>query len=407
MSAPGRVLNRAALDPPRGEYDFAVIGGGLLGVACAWFLREFAPGKSVLLVEAGGIPSEAGGTHVCPALHHHFFPDVGEGARARWLSAWLGSLAPAGNTRPLFAPVGFLRAAEPGEIADLAVPFGLWREGQGENVRRNVETLFGFPGDAPVRFDPAGGYGNAEALALHLGRAAVGRGLDLMLNARAAFDGSLTTLRLDRLEMNNRMQVETVRQTTVRAGVVVVACGAAGGRLVGDGLGEAVPGLGYFYAQYPRFENDVELCRDVRGVTEMPVVAAPGGFTIRPHGDGALLVPPTPTVPDLEGYVPVGGELFGVRTGLRRELLNPLVDALETLPALGRPALNLGKTVANVRGAWETLTPGGRPLVWRHPGGAPVSLLAGGPHGFSLGIAAACELAHTLSGTDAPLPWVA
>lgn len=405
-AAPGKVLNRAALDPPRGEYDFVIIGGGLLGVACAWFLREFAPERSVLLVEAGGIPSEEGGTHVCPALHHHLYPDPEERARARWLTGWLETLA-RGGEKPLFARVGFLRPAGDGEEdAAGAVPFAAWREGQPENVRRNVDTLFGFADEAPVVFDPDGGHGNAEALALRLGHAGVGRGLDLMLNARAAFDGP-ATLRLDRLEMNNRMQVEVVRQTTVRAGSIVVACGAAGARLVAEGWGEALPpGFGRFFAQYPRFENDADLRRDARGVTEMPVVAARrGGFTIRPHGDGALLVPALPTDPDPEGYAPVGGKLFGVGTGLRGELLAPLVAALEELPALGRPSLNLGKTVANVRGAWETLTPAGRPAVWQHPGGAPVRLLAGGAHGFSLGIAAACELAHRLSGTDTSLPW--
>lgn len=413
MTHPGQVLNRAAQDLPRDEYDFLVIGGGLLGVACAYFLREFAPGKSVLLVEAGGIPSEEGATHIAPALLPGCFDaELEEQTRARWLATLLDKLEHADRGRgpagaALRRRVGFLQLAgntDAGNPSPGTVPFSVWRERQPESVQHNVAALFGFADDAPVRFDPAGGYGSAEALALRLGHAAVRAGMDLLLNTRAAFAGADEWL-LDRLEANNRMQVESVRQTRVRARTVVVACGADGARLIADGLNESSPFAGRCYLQYPRFENDKELRRDARGVVALPVVAA-HGFAIRPHGDGALLLPAAPLPPDSDGYVPTGGQLHGVSVGLRRELLDRLLLALDTLPALSRPSLNLGKTPANVRGAWEALTPSGRPEFWHLPDTKVWQLAAGGGlHAFPLGVAKACELAHRLSATAAPLPW--
>ncbi|MBV9657625.1 MAG: FAD-binding oxidoreductase [Verrucomicrobia bacterium] len=405
--APGKILNRAGQELPRAKYDFAVIGGGLLGIVCAWFLREFADaGKIVLLIEASGIPSEEGATHVAPALHHHFYNHPEELARAGWLSHFLENQ---NTATPLFSRVGFLRQHRADDPPPR--PFAAWRAEQSANVRHNLAALdAGFAEDTSVVFDPAGGYAHAEALALHLGRAAVTRGVDLLLNARAAFDdGDPTTLRLDRLEMNNRMQVEIVRRETVHAATVIVACGASGARFIADQLGASPPaGFGRSYVQYLRFENDADLRRDARGVLAMPVVAtARGGFALRPHGDGALLVPVAPPLaPDPADYAPAGGRLQGVPTGLRQELLNRLVAALDAVPALGRASLNLGQTATQLRGAWEALTPSGRPEFRQMPDTAVWLLAGGGEHGFSLGVAKACELAHQLSATTAaPLPW--
>ena len=412
----GSIFNRAAQTLRHDEYDFVILGGGLLGVACAFFLRQFAPARRVLLVEAGGIPSEGGATHVAPALHHHFQPAPDDRARARWLTGWLretGETAAAPHGARLYSPVGFLAAA-----SDVAAPgsapldFGAWRATEPEPRWRNVQSLFGFTDDTPILFDPAGGYGSAEALVLHLGHAAVRAGLDLMLNTRAAFAGSrggggASELRLERLEVDNRMQVEIVREDRVKAGAVIVACGAAGPGLIAAGLGVTAPFASCF-VQYPRFENDRALHRDARGTADFPVVAA-HGFAIRPHGDGALLVPMDPS-PSLAGdppdYVPVGGELHGVTVGLRPELLRRVVAALEVLPALSRSSLNLGKTPAQVRGTREIIVPpGGSPEIWRAPGSDVWLLAGGGASGFSLGLPKACELAHRLSGTNAPLPW--
>ena len=47
----------------------------------------------------------------------------------------------------------------------------------------------------------------------------------------------------------------------------------------------------------------------------MPVLEHKG-FTLRPQGEGLLVVPP-PLSPDPAGYTPTGGNLMGVRTGLR------------------------------------------------------------------------------------------
>ncbi len=410
----GNILNRAAQALPCDAYDFVILGGGLLGVACAFFLRQFAPARRVLLVEAGGIPSEAGATHVAPALHHHLQPSPDDRARARWLTAWLqreatrdGSKhADAARRSRLYSPVGFLCAAdavpEPAATGGERMTFGAWRAAESAGRSRNVHDLFGFTDDTSVLFDPAGGHGSAEALALHLGHAAVRAGLDLLLNTRATFCGT-GELRLDRLEMNNRMQVEIVRQDRVKAGAVIVACGAAGPELLAAGLGRKAPFESCFL-QYPRFENDRSLHLDASGAADLPVVAA-HGFAIRPHGDGALLVPLAPLPADPPDYVPVGGELHGVSVGLRPELLDRIVSALDALPALSRPSLNLGKTPAQLRGAREILPPDGRPAIWRAPESDVWLLAGGGTAGFSLGVPKSCELAHRLSATGDPLPW--
>ena len=56
----GKVVNRAGLELPRTCYDTAIVGGGLLGLACAFYLRRFAPERTLLIIEADGVPSEEG-----------------------------------------------------------------------------------------------------------------------------------------------------------------------------------------------------------------------------------------------------------------------------------------------------------------------------------------------------------
>ena len=74
----------------------------------------------------------------------------------------------------------------------------------------------------------------------------------------------------------------------------------------------------------------------------------------------------------------------------------------DDLPLLEWDTLNLGKTVSKVRGAWEVLTESGEP-EWRRVGEAAYALL-GGRDGFTLGLAAAYDLAARLARRDAR-PW--
>ena len=92
-------------------------------------------------------------------------------------------------------------------------------------------------------------------------------------------------------------------------------------------------------------------------------------------------------------------------TGLRRETLEDLVAAMPALPALGTEALESGRSISDIPGAWLALPGGGAdglPLHEQVTGG--VYLLLGGPQADTLGLSVAYDLAATLAGV-AGRPW--
>ena len=397
----GKVFNRADQDLPCEHYDVVVIGGGLLGLVAAFYLRKYSPATRVLLVEQGGIPSEEGETHFSPAIHHQFFADDQQRRRARW---WTGVLhhpeRESGVTIALknsFSPVGYLTSNPLAlKLAEDGVD-GLRTVRAAEYRGTMLERFFSFPPDARLALDATGGCGNAEALALHFGFGAVALGADLCLNARAAFDRH-GDVRIDRLTINNRMQIEIARQSRIRAGTLIIAAGAATGPLIEHQLGELMPFHRYF-AQFPRIDFDPSFPLRADRTLDVPVVSA-GDVTIRPHLDGAIVVP-APLPPDPDGYTPQGGRLMGVTVGLRKELVTRFVNQMEAIPALALPSFNLGKAARNLRGAWEILTASGAPEFHR-VADLDVYALVGGPLGFSLGPATAVELAAHLTGSSPP-----
>ncbi len=399
----GHVINRADQELPQSRYDIVVIGGGVLGLAAAFYLRKFAPARRVLVVEQGGIPSEEGETHFSPALHHHFFPDEGDRRRARWWSAVLADFQHESGVsvalKNVFSRVRYVTSEPSGVEIARADPAAFRLAKAAEFRGTMVEKFVTFDDDAWLAVDPDGGYGNAEAAALHYGHGAVALGADLCLNARAAIDRS-GEVRLDRLTINNRMQIETARQTRVQTGMLILAGGAATGALIEHQLGELNPFQRY-YAQFPRIDHAPGFSLAEDGSLDCPVVST-GDFTFRPHLDGALVIP-SALPPDPDGYKPTGGRLMGVNVGLRKELITRLVNRMESIPAFTLPTLNLGKTCGNLRGAWEALTPARRPEFRRVPD-LDAYALVGGSHGFSLGPAVALELAARLAGRD-DLPW--
>ena len=392
-------MNRAGLELPRRHYDRVVLGGGLLGLAAAFYLRSFEPDTSLLIIEQGGIPSESGATFVSPAVAHAFLEDAALRQRAAWTLRTLVDLSTeTGVKRPNDVPfrqVGVLNLPREGGT-DTQPTQGLLET---FSARQNdaIKALLTLPKFPHARWDVQAGYGSAEATVLHYGYGAVGRGADLLLNARA-HPLNEHELKLERLEFDRQMRHRVVKTEKITADAVIVAAGAETAALVEDALGVLLP-YRRCYVQYPRIEEDARLPLE-GGRVSLPVIQA-DGFTLRPQGEGLLVVPP-PLSPDPDGYTPTGARLLGVRVGVRREVLDALLAHADTLPFVNWESLNLGKTVQKVRGAWEVIPPDGVP-EWRQVGDSWHTLV-GGQHGFSLGLAAAYDLASTLANVRAR-PW--
>ncbi len=382
---PGTVVNRAGLPLPGQHYDLLVVGGGLLGLALAFYLRKFSPERSLLVVEQDGIPSEAGASWASPGIA------VADGPEARWALKALERLEEETGLRRerSFHRVGFLDFGAEGGTALEDLPL--------EASRRDaIRALLGVHAESAV-YHPAAGFGSAEGAALHYGHAAVKRGADLLLNSRLEPLGG-SRYRLERLEYDRFMRPVVASREVVVAEIVVFAAGASTPALVEKLSGVMTP-YRLAYRQYPRLEHDLRLPLE-GGRVDLPVLRIQG-FTLRPQGEGLLVVPP-PLPSDPAGYQPKGGELMGVRMGVRRELLELFLEHAEELPFLSWERFNLGKTLANVRGAWDVVTPEGKP-GWR-PFGEGCYALVGGIRGFDLGLAAAYDLAATLSNRP-ERPW--
>lgn len=392
------MLNRAGLALPRASYDTVVVGGGLLGLACAFYLRSLQPQDSLLVVEQDGIPSETGATFASPALVRGGFDGVAS-SQAEWALKELEHLSRVtGVSRPHdvpVQPVGLLslQANEDERTQPTENALASLTSAQARAVRALVDVA-AFP---QARFERRGGYGSAEAAALHYGHGAVRQGADLTLNSRL-IPLSATEFRLERLEYDRAMQQVVAKVERLIAKNVVIAAGANTLRLVEDALGVLLP-YKLAYCQYPRLEADKRLPLK-NGCTDLPVLQV-AGFSLRPQGEGLLVVPPPPP-PDPDGYEPKGARLMGVRVGVRRELLELLMNHTEAIPAFGWQSFNLGKTISKVRGAWDVLTPTGRP-EWQRAEG-DVYALVGGEYGFDLGLATAYDLAATLAGVE-DRPW--
>ena len=394
-------MNRAGLELPRDHYDYVVLGGGLLGLACAFYLQTFQPDASLLIVEQDGIPSETGATHVSPALITRFFEDAELRRRAEWSLKTLKNLSKeTGVARPHDIPFqrsGIVQLLA--ETCDGAVATDQVLEKFPEPQVKAMAELVNLSATPFARYDERAGYGSAEAVALHYGHGAVKRGADLLLNARA-LPVSEKQIGLERLEYDRFMRRVVVKTEAVTADRVIVALGANTPSFVEEALGSLLP-FKRVYRQYPRIEADVRLPVE-QGRVQLPVIQT-NGFTLRPQGEGLLIVAPE-LPPDPDGYKPTGANLMGVRVGVRREILELLMDHAEQLPAFSWESLNLGKTVAKVRGAWEVVTKNNLP-AWQQVEGSGWYTFVGGEHGFSLGLSAAYDLAATLAEVEKTRPW--
>ncbi|MBZ9714150.1 FAD-dependent oxidoreductase [Deinococcus multiflagellatus] len=372
--SPGRVWAHVGQPFAPSPYDVAVVGAGRMGAAAALFLRQRAPALRVLLVEEGGLPNEEGATILAPGVWSRLGLDPALHPAADWTRAALQALGDVGwESRPL---VTLHAGAAPGRVPTL-------------------EALAPWP-DSLALVDPAAlpwaeldrdaaTYRPGHA-ALHAAQAAIRAGADLLLNTRAAPQPG-GRLCLERLTVTNTHQIVTHETLTVPARAVVLAAGAGGPWLAECALGVHTRHA-RAYRQTPHLA--------VPSTAQSPVLRA-GGLTLRPQHGAYTLIPPLHGR-DPHGYQPAGGQLTGVPTGLRRETLEDLVALMDALPVLATDALHLGRSLADVPGAWLAL-PGGRPE------GLPTFevldehtwLLLGGPQADTLGLHAAQGLAEAVA----------
>ncbi|PTA67108.1 FAD-dependent oxidoreductase [Deinococcus arcticus] len=375
-AAPGRVWAHVGQPFAPSPYDVAVVGAGRMGAAAALFLRQQAPALRLLLVEEGGLPNEDGATILAPGVwslsglapEHH--------GAARWTRGALQALGGTGwEAREL---VSLHAEPAPGRVPT-AQTLARWPD-MGALVN---------PAALPwAELDPDAGMYRPGHAALHAAQAAIRAGADLLLNTRAAPQpgGGLC---LERLTVTNTHQIVTHETHLVTARAVVLAAGAKGPWLAECALGVHTRHA-RAYRQTPHLA--------VPSGAHSPVLRA-GGLTLRPQHGAYTLIPPLHGR-DPHGYQPSGGGLTGVPTGLRRETLEDLVALMDAVPALATEALHLGRSLADVPGAWLAL-PGGRadgPPTFE-PLDEHTWLLLGGPHADTLGLHAARELAQAVAET--------
>jgi D-hydroxyproline dehydrogenase subunit beta len=361
------------------HYDLLIVGAGRMGAALAHTLRRLAPGSTLLLLEEGGLPNEEGASILAPGVWH---------AQAPGAQVPGAQQTRAERTRHLIG-----EALNVCSVLELAAEQESGYVPSADVLTPELAALID-PAELPyARLDARGGTYSVGGLTLANATAAVGLGADLMLNVRAELMGPELTgagsngiahVRLHRLSVTNTHEVIVDHSVSVTAGRVIVAAGAVGPHLIESGLGQVSPHK-VAYRQTPRLEV---------ASSAASAVLSCGGLLLRPRDGGYTVVPPIPH-PDPWGYVPTGGRLVGVPVGLRRETLDAVLKAMDGLSVLAGEGLVLGKSVADIPGAWLALPEGGWPL-WERLDAAHW-LLLGGERADLTGLAVAEELAQELA----------
>ncbi|WP_293909302.1 FAD-dependent oxidoreductase [Deinococcus sp.] len=355
MDAAGQVYAHVGQAFGPREYDVVVIGAGRMGSLAAHFILCQRPGLRLLLLDQGGLPSEDGATLLAPGLWTEFgVPPEHRAAADYTRRLILGEVsAPQGGLEG----VGLVQRRGLIELLPEAQSGSQPSARMLPRLRPLPAGLLEVDRFPHARFDPDALTYNAGDLTTCAARRAVAAGADLMLNAQAEPTGSGVTLR--RLNVTNTHQIVVHETHAVRAELVVIAAGAGGPRLAEHSLG-TVTHHGQVYRQTPRLNVPTD--------DSTPVIRA-AGLTLRPQAAGFKVLTPSPQR-DPHGYRPTGGRLSGVPVGVRREVLQDLLEAMETVSALATGALELGRSLGEVPGAWLSAPLGGWPcseaLTGRH-----------------------------------------
>ncbi len=212
--------------------DVLIVGGGLMGSATAFFLRQ--RGVSVILLERGLVGQQASGVNFGNVRRQgRFLPQLPLAHRSRALWGRLPELL---GDDVEFLPTGHLRVAyRPEQVAmmeayrDAAQPWGLELEMLTGNVVRDrfpwlsQEVLAG-------SWSPTDGHANPRLVAPAFARAARRDGARIVENAEV--------LAIE--QEGGGFRVETADGTVWRAGMLQISAGAWAGRLA-ERFGEKVP----------------------------------------------------------------------------------------------------------------------------------------------------------------------
>ena len=212
--------------------DVIIVGGGIMGVSAAFFLRR--RGLSVILLERGLVGQQASGTNFGNVRRQgRYLHQLPLSNRAREI--WLKLPELIGEDCEFLAS-GHLRVCYTSEQADKVESYardsrdyGLDLEMISSNALRDRYPYLGREAIAGC-LDPTGGHANPRLAAPAFGRAAARVGADIRENVEVT--GIART--------QGDFIVEVQGQDELRAAIVLVTAGAWGGRL-SAAFGEPVP----------------------------------------------------------------------------------------------------------------------------------------------------------------------
>lgn len=340
------------------SYDIIIIGAGRMGSLTAHFMMQQRPDLRLLLLDQGGLPNEEGATILAAGIWSSLDVPPERLEQAQWtrslllgqLSAEEGGLGVSGPNDAPTVQRGLLELFSEetaGSVKLSSLP----------DVPQLPEGLLDAAHLPYARFDSQALTYSPASLTTRAAQSAVRGGADLMLNAVA--EPTPSGALLSRLSITNTHQIIVHQRHQVSAQHVIIAAGAAGPHLAEQALG-SVTHHAQAYRQVPRLNWPSS--------SSTPVIRA-AGLTLRPHASGFSVMVPVHHR-DPHGYLPTAGRLSGVPTGLRRETLEDLLLAMDAVPALGTAALEVGRSLSDVAGAWLALPKGGwplfKPLTERH-----------------------------------------
>ena len=224
-----------AVSGNRGEpvrTDVIVVGGGIMGAATAFFLRQ--RGRSVALIERGLIGQQASGTNFGNVRRQgRFLKQLPLANRSREIWGRLNELL---GEDAEFLPTGHIRVTYADEMtgkieayADEARHYGLNLEIISGNALRDRFPFLG-PEVRAGSYSPTDGHANPRLAAPAFGRAAKRAGADVFENTEIA------TVEKD----GDGFRVESTDGRVFRAAQLLISAGAWGNKLSTQ-FGEPVP----------------------------------------------------------------------------------------------------------------------------------------------------------------------